>query len=803
MEKSSKELVAKETALGGVRVLDLSESVAGQFCSRMFADFGAEVLLIEPPNGSAIRSLPPRDNSGSFLFFHINLGKRLLKINLASRAGKQRLSTFAKAADVIIVGSQADRDALSEMNPNAIMALVSDFGIDGPYARWRGCEMIYQALSGMMYANGSPDREPLYGVGQRASIGAGVGAFIAALSALYARGEFGIGQQVNIDVAQNTSAMSMPTVLEYEYNRMPPTRSNYRSPFGVVRCKDGWVCFWLYNHAWQGLCEALGRAELAADPRFLTAETRQDHWAELVEEIQAIVRGQAADQVLEEFAKVKLVAARVYSPLELWRSNPHLAQRQFWETVQAADGARPILGPEFRMSATPRQISNAAADMASDATFLSPGRPASVAQRKLADARNGPLSGLRVLEFTTAWAGPMAGRILGFLGAEVIHVESANKLDLWRQHTVVFNERRYPEGIGGERSYNRNALFNSQNQNKKSLCIDVKHPKGKMALTRLAALSDIVLCNFTAGTLERMGFGYEALRKAKPDIIVVDMPGFGNSGPLAYAPANGFSMEMAAGMSAMIGYPGGRPMTTGPFYPDPIGGYNGAAAALTALIYRQATGKGQYVEVPQVEASMQYIGDEVLCAIATGVDPQPQGNRVRWAAPHDAYLAGGEDEWVAIAIETDTEWRKLCGLIGHETLAHDSRFATFGERHQNQDLLRAPITAWTSLHSKFDVAERLQAAGIRSAPVLSPKDILESPYLAARDAFVALKHADAGRHRYQTLPFNLDRTPGAQRTASPCLGADTDAILSEVLNYSAAEIEELRHEGVTSNIPVN
>jgi crotonobetainyl-CoA:carnitine CoA-transferase CaiB-like acyl-CoA transferase len=804
MKQRPMELQAAKAALEGIHVLDLSGSIAGQFCCRMMADFGAEVILIEPPQGSAIRQMPPCDASGSFLFFHLNLGKQSVCLDPLAQDGKRRLVELAEQADVIVVGPDADRVALATANPNAIIALISDFGIDGPYPGWRGSEMIYQALSGMMYANGSPGREPLYGVGQRASIGAGVGAYITVLSALYARGDADRrGQQVSIDVAQNSSAMSMPTVLEYEYNRMAPARATYRSPFGVVRCRDAWVCFWLYNHAWQGLCEALGRPELAGDPRFVTPEARQDHWTELVQQIQAIVREQGADEVLQEFGQVKLVAARVYSPLELWNANPHLKARNFWESVETNSGARPVVGPEFRMSETPRQIRGPAPEPGAGdhggSAFAS--RPRSSRATPRATVERGPLTGLRVLEFTTAWAGPMAGRILGFLGAEVIHVESANKLDLWRQHTVVFNARRYPDGVRGERPYNRNALFNSQNQNKKSLCIDVKRPKGKDALMRLAALSDVVLCNFTAGTLDRMGFGYAALQQVRSDIIVVDMPGFGNSGPLASAPANGFSMEMAAGMSAMIGYPGGPPMTTGPFYPDPIGGYNGAAAALTALLYRQSTGKGQYVEVPQVEASMQYVGDELLHAIATGIDPQPQGNRVRWAAPHDAYRAQGDDEWVAIAIESDDEWRRFCRIIGQAQLIEDPRYSEFSERHNNQDLLREQITAWTSQKPKFDIAEQLQQSGIRAAPVLNPKDILESPYMAARKAFVKLDHADAGTHLYQTLPFNLNLTPGAQRTAAPCLGADTETILSTILNYSAADLDALKRAGVISNIP--
>ena len=413
----------------------------------------------------------------------------------------------------------------------------------------------------------------------------------------------------------------------------------------------------------------------------------------------------------------------------------------------------------------------------------------------------GPLAGLRVLDVTTAWAGPMTGRILAFLGAEVIKVESATRLDGWRGHGAVPSAKRHAGGIPGERAFNRNALFNSQNHNKLSLTLDTKNPKGLATLQKLAARCDLVICNFTAGTLKRMGLGYDFLKTMRPDIIVIEMPGFGNFGPLSKATANGATMEMAAGMCAMIGYSGGPPTTTGQVYPDPMGGYNGAAAVMTALMHRQATGEGQYIEIPQVEASMQFVGEELLYAIASCSDPQPQGNRVRWAAPHDAYAAKGKDDWVAIAVGSDAEWQTLCGIIGQPELARDAHFATFRERWTNQDALRGPIEAWTRQHDKSGIASRLQAAGIRAAAVLDSEDLQNSPYLAARNAFVTMTHPEAGTHDYQTLPFRLSLTPGSQHSASPCLGADTQAILSGILGLSASEIEDLDREGITSAIP--
>jgi crotonobetainyl-CoA:carnitine CoA-transferase CaiB-like acyl-CoA transferase len=791
-------------ALSGLRVLDASESVAGQFACRMLADFGAEVILIEPPAGSPIRNMPPfdpaHDGVGSMLFFHLNLGKQSIVVDRTTAAGRTQLLELATSADAIVVGLDADREALQRANPQAVVALVSDFGDDGPFRHWRGSEMIFQALSGMMYVNGSGDREPLYGVGHRAQYAAGVGLYICVLAALLARKTIGCGQQVALDVAMNTSSMAPPATVEYAYSRMQDPRGERRSPFMVVRCADGWVSVWVHLHVWAGFCRAANIADLEHDPRFAKGKERQDNWAALTARVQDSVRDITGDEFLDRLLKERVAAAKAYTPMQLWNGTPHLIERNYWESVETPSGPRPILGAPFRLSRTPRRIAKGAPRLGGyDAKAV-----AKSERERASGARTlprGPLTGLRVLDFTTAWAGPMTGRILAFLGAEVVKVESASRPDTWRMHNAVFQAKRFPDGKAGERPHNRSALFNSQNHNKLGLSLDIKHPKGLAAMHRLAATADVVIANFTAGTLDRMGVGYEALKKIKPDIIVVEMPGFGNTGPLSKAAANGATMEMAAGMCAMIGYAGGAPTTTGQVYPDPMGGYNGAAAVMTALMHRQRTGEGQYVELSQVEASMQFIGEELLYAIAAKQDPELRGNRVRWAAPHDAYQAKGNDEWVTIAVGSDDEWRTLCAIMDRPDLASDPRFAAFAARWQHQDLLREPVSAWTRQHDKAAIAERLQAAGVRAAPVNTPKDVTESPYLAAREAFVTLSHPDAGTHGYMTLPFRLSLTPGGQHRASPCLGADTRKVLLELAGLTVQEFEELEAEGVTSNVP--
>lgn len=414
-----------------------------------------------------------------------------------------------------------------------------------------------------------------------------------------------------------------------------------------------------------------------------------------------------------------------------------------------------------------------------------------------------PLRHVRVVELTTAWAGPMAGRILAFFGAEVVHVEAATRLDSWRHHSQVFNPRRYPGGVAGERPYNRASLFNSQNVNKLSLTLDLKKPGGSETFLELLKTADVLICNYTPGMLERIGFGYARLKAIKPDIIVAEMPAYGLDGPAAQSSALGPTMEMASGMASMIGYPGGPPVSTGPAYLDPTGGFNGAAAILTALYHRDRTGEGQHVEVPQVEAAMQFIGEHLLLAAATGEVLPRTGNRVPWAAPHDAYPAAGDDEWVVVAVETDAEFAALCAVIGRPDLAADRDLAQLSGRLRQLDRLDETVSGWTRGRPKAEAARLLQAAGVPAAPVQHARDAAESEYLAARGFFTDLEHPEAGRYPHQGLPFHLDRSPGSQRTPAPCLGQHTRQVLEEMLGLSAEEIARMDAAGTISAVPVD
>jgi len=786
------------SALTGLTIVDLSETVGGQYCARLLADFGAEVVLVEPPEGSALRRMPPfsqAGDQGSLLFFHLNTGKRSVSLDPGSAAGRRALDGLLHGADVAILppGSEP-RDVLGR-NPRCVAAVVSPFGADGPLAAWKGPEIVLQALSGMMHNNGAHGREPLHGCGRRASFAAGLAAYVGVTAALFSRERTGLGQAVTVDEAETAASMCFPYVLQHIYNGTVKGRGDPNIPAGQVRCRDGWVCIWIYNHRWSAVCSALGLEQIERDERFGAPVPRRAHWAELFAIIQDKVADLSAEALVATLQREEVIAAKAYRPTEL-RGSAHLAARGYWETAEG----RPILGPPFRLGRTPRRVRSAAPRLGADDGGVS--TPAAWRPGTGAPATGaGPLAGLRVLELTTAWAGPMAGRVLGFLGAEPIHVESPTRVNSWRLNKEVPNPVNFPDGVPGDRPYDRAFHFNSQNVNKLSCILDLKTGQGRDIIRRLAAVSDVVICNFRPGTLAKLGLDYDSLRRIKPDIIVAELPAFGADGPMARYAALGPTMEMSTGMSSMIGYPGGQPETTGPSYLDPIGGFNAAAAILTALLHRQRTAEGQYIEVPQVEAAMQLIGPELLAAIDSGRDPAPNGNRSPYAAPHDAFPARGDDQWVAIAAGTEVEWQALCGVMGQPGLTADPRFATLAARQQNIEALTAIIADWTRAQDKHAVAARLQAAGVPAAPVQTPHDLARSEYLAHRGFFTVLEHPDAGRHPHPGLPIHLDATPGSQRRAAPRFGADNRRVLRDILGLTPDEVAAAEASGAMATEP--
>jgi benzylsuccinate CoA-transferase BbsF subunit len=396
-----------------------------------------------------------------------------------------------------------------------------------------------------------------------------------------------------------------------------------------------------------------------------------------------------------------------------------------------------------------------------------------------------PLAGVRVADFSWVWAGPFCTLQLAHLGAEVIRVECRDRPCVTRQ---------IPPFADFEPGLNRSGYFNQYNQGKRSLTLNLKHPRALDVARRLIVRSDVVAENFANGVMERMGVGYEEVRKLRPDAIMVSISGYGRSGPerdfVSYGPAT----VPLAGFSAVTGYKGGPPMHVGISYGDPTAGLHGALAVLAALCHRRRTGEGQFIDVSLWEASATLLPEALLEYEMNGTEPPRDGNRTPHMAPHGVFRSAGEDRWISIAVGSDEEWRSLVALIGDAELA-SPRYATLADRKRNEDELEERLTRWTTTLPPAEACAKLQAGGVAAFPTMTNQDLAEDAHLNGRGFFVDLPHPEVGKRHHAGIPWKLSGTPCEVTAPAPCLGQHTHEVLAEVLGYSAAEIAALEAEG--------
>lgn len=344
------------TALERFRVIDLSESVAGQYCCRLMADYGASVMLIEPPEGSGLRHQAPMGQDGASLVFrHLNHGKVLHRLYPGSTTAQ--LAALAVGVDLAVVPAGFDAGGIRNGNPDCIILDVSIFGKDGPFSDWQGSEMIVQALSGMMNNNGEAGRPPLFGTGQRAAYAAGIAAYISGLALLLSRDKGASARHASVDVAETAAAMSFPYVLQHAYNATDRRRGDQEIPAGQVLCRGTWVCIWVYPFRFAAMCRTLGLEKLIDDPRFADPAERTCNWTALFDEIQEALVDRDAEEVVRQLQEAQVISACAYRPSEL-AQNPHLKIRDFWKTTQMEGSEVQVLGPTFRMSRTPHRLSS-------------------------------------------------------------------------------------------------------------------------------------------------------------------------------------------------------------------------------------------------------------------------------------------------------------------------------------------------------------------------------------------------------------------------------------------------------------
>jgi crotonobetainyl-CoA:carnitine CoA-transferase CaiB-like acyl-CoA transferase len=780
-------------ALAGVRVIDLTQAIAGPHCTALLAGLGADVLKIErPPAGDPARQAPSR-------FAALNGGKQSLVLDLRTQAAV--VLDMLGEADVLVEnyrpGTLArlglDPARLLERFPRLVITSVSNFGQTGPYRDFEATEAVLVALGGLMALCGEPDRPPLKSGAALAQYAAGSLAAVGTLVALTGVRAGLPGQHVDLSIMEAVMECLEHTIIScthrHRVRRRMGSRHPDNHPMTIWPARDGYVGASVGFGQWDLLCAMMEHPELADDEALLMGPNRRAR----ADEIDAIFtpwcRERSAVEIVETAQLYRLPFGYVLSPRGLLEDT-HLRERGFFGQVAQPDGTTVTLpGPPFRLAATP--MTSAAAPLLGDHAEPAFAERAPRTVGKIQTARRLPLDGIRVLDLTHQWAGPFAARILADYGADVIKIESLGRVDSVRYAAM-------PNDEPGARPWNRGGYFHKQNRNKRSLTLDLAQAQGKEVFLRLAAMSDVVLDNYAARVMPQLGLDYASLKDRFPHLIMANMPGYGSGGPYDHWVAFGTSIEGMSGISSVTGYVGGPPMRIGVALPDAVAGTSAALAILAALEARRRSGVGQHVEVAQREAAITYLAEFIVDAGRGAEDPPRMGNRDPDYVPQGVYPCLGDDTWVALSARNASDWQRLLGVLGHNEQAelHDRE-----ARRAHADEIDAWISDWTSRRTPRDAMFELQRAGIPAGAVLTNADLLSDPHLAAREFFVTVDHPDTGPFPYIGFPFKLSCTPPIVQRPAPSLGEHNREILQGLLDLSDAELTELTAAGIIGDRP--
>ena len=399
-----------------------------------------------------------------------------------------------------------------------------------------------------------------------------------------------------------------------------------------------------------------------------------------------------------------------------------------------------------------------------------------------------PLSDIRVISFTTGWAGPMCTMMLASMGAEVVTVESNQRIDENRLTGP------FPDNVNG--GINSSANYNAYNRGKQSCTLNLKQPEAVEITRRLVQLSDVFVENFSPPVMPRLGLDYETCRALKPDIIYLSLSGYGATGPDRDYVSYGLQLQAFAGIADSTGYVNGPPRNLGTPISDHVGALAGAFGVLAALHHRNITGEGQYIDVSQCEGLVAICPEAILEYLMNGRVNERAGNRDDTMVPHGVYRCKGENNWVSIAVSTEEEWQGLCEAIGRPDMTNTPRFADMFARHQNQEELDKVISAWTVRQTDYEAMHVLQGKGVPASAVLSNSQIIRDPHLIERGFCIEDDHPDTGKRTMAGFSWHLSRTPGRDLRHAPLLGEHNEEVFCGLLGMSKDEVDDLVSRGI-------
>ena len=793
----------------GLRVVDLSTRFSGAFAARLFGDFGADVILAEPPDGHPCRSEPPFANSSSradrsVIHAFVNWNKRSV-VQTSDREHDELVRT----ADVVVTTS-FDLDYLKDieaaLSNDAVHLCITAYGLHGSLQGREGNNLTLSSHCGWASINGFRDEPPLAMPRNQNGIVGGVMGYIAAASALRCRNSQSAPERVDVSELEAYALTVHPWGVAGVYhgrtaNRGPGGGRLRGSPGPLWNLADGRMNLGLADfHNWTEAMNVCGLPEQGARPELIPDIGRHS------QDMRDVVHGLAESlpklqrwPVFHALAELRCVIGVVQNIDDLVENEHLLARDYFAETRIESQKVR-VAGAPAKLHPSPWAVHRSAPKLGEhsleDVTHRRTGSHQPEADRSFDE---GPLAGVRVLSFGQAWSGTFATELLALLGADVVQIASVKHPDAFRRISNAV-----PAGVRDETRQqhvpNTQGHYNSVNLHKREIDLDLTHPKGQEILWQLIPKFDMLIDNFRPSVLPRWGVTLERLNSVKPGMIWASISGYGESGPYSHYPANGATTEPMAGLASIHGYDGDLGMNTGGLYPDPISGYFLVATIMAALEHRDRTGEPQRVDLSMMEAVSSVIGDAVIEYDACGDVPTPGGNRHLRHAPHNMYAAA-EHEWIAIAVETDEMWSALVRMVADGRLA-DPVFQDEAVRKAREIELDQVIAEWVADQDAEELATRLRDVGICASRVVPLIELYSKPDRALRDAgFIQrVNHPEAGNNWMPGRPFRFSTLGTPQIRPAPCVGQHSQEVFEDELGMASATYKALVEQDLTGTL---
>ncbi len=777
--------------LSGLRVVDLADE-KGELAGRVLADFGAEVLRVEPPSGAVSRSLPPFDSEGRSLYFASRNSNKLgLALDLDAGDDRRQLLELLARADVLIESEKPGRMEERGLDPETLTARfshlivlsISDFGQTGPYRDWVATDSTMCAISGMQFKAGIGAREPLLSPAAMCYDIAGIMGAYSVMTAYYQRERTGWGQSIDLSVleavAQQTDwSFSNGSLNEAKSIDAPQTRVGSGPVYPIFPCKGGYVRLVIMApRQWRAMREWLGEPDYLQDPKYDSFLGRMEIAEALAVVIGDLFETMTHEEVSFEAQKRGIVCTPVLAPNEVIDNDHFQSRGTFVEAEYAAGAIGQVASGFFELDrqrmgyrTRPPEIGEHADQIASG--FWPGERPTPSGSRP---DPSRPFEGLRVLDFGIGGVGVEAARFFADYGADVIKIES----------------RTYPDFIRVVMSTEMSGSFASSNRSKRAFGVNLKTKEGVALLHELAKHSDVVTENGSTGMMAAMGVGYEQLSKTNPGIIMASSQLLGDHGAWADWIGYGPSTQPIGGLVYLWDYPEeGLPAGGTSIFPDHLAGRLLSITALAGLIRRLRTGRGGHGSVAQAEGVVNMLGTQMLKA---GLEPgsvQPLGNRNERGAPWGSYPCAGDDQWVAITIRDDADWKRLCGALGNPDWSQSDELAGAQGRFAAHDEIDAHLIEWTKTMSKRTVTATLQMFGVPAAPMYNASDQLADPHFQARGYPRWVDQQGLGWMAFEGPAFHTSGMEDINVFEAPLIGEHTREIASVVMGLDDSTIDK-------------